>query len=87
MKIVKQFDSNEWAIKHSGSRVSSWDGAEHKPNWTWALGDDGYLYGQGWILGHLYTNGWCRYEDMSFGIPLTEMKKIVKEFGHLLVWL
>jgi len=88
MNIIKQFESNEFAIKKSAGNINSF--------WLWGLGDDGILYGKGLFAGNYlmgewspyYLMGeWAPYEVLSFGIPLSEMKKIVKEFGHLLVWL
>ena len=87
MKIIKQFESNEWAIKRSKGYTTTWDGTGSRPRWTWGLGDDGRLYCKGWIAGRSYSQDWYRYEDVSFGISLDEMKKIIKEFGHWLVWI
>jgi hypothetical protein len=58
-----------------------------KPHWSWGLGDDGILYCKGQIAGHCFKQTWWPYERMGFGIPISEMRKIVKEFGHLLVFI
>jgi hypothetical protein len=77
MKIIKQFESNEWA-----KSCSSFSEARLK----YGLGDDGRLYIKGSAYSH-WSYDWMRYEDSSLTIPLTEMVKIVREFEHLLVWL
>lgn len=82
MKIVKQFESNEYAIKRSGKVLPNYN-----PFWIWGIGDDGVLYAKGQIAGYHYIDNWKAYHYMSFGIPIEEMVKIVKEFGHLLVML
>jgi len=77
MKIIKQFESNDFARSQNVNFY-----------WSWGLGDDGFLYGKGRLLDPTsrYTY-WHPYADMTFGIPLSEMKKIVKEFGHLLLFI
>ena len=55
-------------------------------NWTWGLGEDGNLYGRGTISGYSYDKSFQLYELIGFGISLGEMKRIVKEFGHLVIF-
>lgn len=93
MKIIKQFDSNDFAIKKSRAllgegrgQTSFWDGTKKEPYWIWGLGDDGELYGKGWRQG-VYRPDWTSDDGYDFSISLDEMRKIVKEFGHLLVFL
>jgi hypothetical protein len=78
MKIVKQFSSNDFAIKKSSPDMIG-------ANWTWGLGNDGELYGRG-SFAQYYIREWFIYRNASFGIPISEMKKIIKEFGHLVIF-
>lgn len=78
MKIVKEFRSDDWAKSCSSGYP--------KAEWAWGLGEDGHLYGKGGISGHIYHDNWYPYSKMRFGIAISEMKKIVKEFGHLVIF-
>jgi len=51
-------------------------------NWYWGLGDDGNIYRR----LHEQDN-WNYIGDLYLRTNLRDMKLIVKEFGHLLVWL
>ena len=57
------------------------------------LGDDGEVYYQyidyGWQLctGKLEPDRWASLAELDFTLSMKEMKYIVKEFGHLLVFL
>jgi hypothetical protein len=82
MKIVKELESNKFAIKRSPGMNDS----NHKAHWSWGLGEDGILYGKGVFSGHSYEDNWYPYHTLSFGITISEMKRIIKEFGHLLVF-
>lgn len=75
MKIVKEFESNEYAISRSQSTAFN-------PYLSYGLGDDGNLYCKCRMSGYVLDT-WCK---PSFYISILEMKKIVKEFGHLLVF-
>jgi hypothetical protein len=62
-----------------------------RPYREWGLGNDGHLYsrfiGSG-IHKLKFPEEWQEYyEESPFGVPFGEMKRIVKEFGHLLVWM
>jgi hypothetical protein len=50
--------------------------------WSWGLGDDGWVYYKS--SAYEDPNKWCIY---GYSIRLKTMCKIVKEFGHLLVWM
>lgn len=71
MKIVKQFVY------------------KNRPYRKWGLGDDGDLYslfiGDGdhqWI-----GDGWTKYDaQTTWGTDLDEMREIVKQFGHLVIF-
>lgn len=82
MKIVKELNANDWAKQKSPGMTSP----NNQPYWSWGLGDDGVLYGKGQISGYVFTTAWYPYERIGFGISIREMKRIVKEFGHLLIW-
>jgi hypothetical protein len=73
MKIVKEFYDEDYCIR------------EFRTNWYWGLGDDGNLYRRCDSTG----NQWVGISEGMFPITvnLRDMKLIVKEFGHLLVWL
>jgi hypothetical protein len=80
MKIVKQFDDYEF-YKHQ----------KHLPKdgfWKWGLGDDGNLYFMCSELLEIYGDEWIEYDgdEYSIHIRFNDMLKIVKEFGHLLVF-
>ena len=82
MKIVKQFESNDFAKRRSPGMNSPL----MIPQWSWGLGEDGELYCKGQITGFIVMEEWYAYSRASFGIPSGEMKKIIKEFGHLLIF-
>lgn len=71
MKIVKEFQDDNYAEKN-GCRI-----------WYWGLGDDGNIYRR--------LDDKDDWVDINGLLPirtdLNDMKRIVKEFGHLLVWL
>lgn len=76
MKIIKQFESNDFAKRISPYLEDAY--------WIWGLGDDGFLYVKGKITGRYFELNWMRYEHIDLPISLTEMKKIVSVFGNLL---
>ena len=81
MKIVKEFKSSSDLLLAKRYGI-------HNANWLWGLGDDGRLYGMCTNIGHEYSFSmtWVLSSNLGFGIPLDEMKKIVKEFGNLVVF-
>lgn len=81
MKIVKEINDNEWAKKRSFVMSSPLN----IPCWSWGFGNDGLLYCKGLITGYSFTE-WIPYHKTGISITLSEMKKIVKEFGHLIVF-
>ena len=94
MKIIKQFDSNEFAIAAVyGSRKSSdgpwlWglgdDGETSDGPWlSWGLGDDGEIYIKGKTQG-LNRKEWGMWQHTSFTIPFAEMIKVVRAFERFI---
>ena len=85
MKIIKEFEDREYyrlpevRPKHKA--------IEPDATWFWGLGEDGYLYYR--FVPTLYEGQWYSYQVPTGQLPMSiaQMKKIVKEFGHLLVWL
>ena len=81
MKIIKEFSDPEFHDK----RALFNDG-----EWFWGLGEDGNLYCRWTPMFGPYEETWFEVSQMERILPLIslrEMKRIVKEFGHLLVWL
>lgn len=78
MKIVKSFEDKGYF----DDRFSS-----TRETWRWGLGDDGNLYYQ--YDGGPHSDEWCWFfdPDERWSLSIQDMKRIVKEFGHLLVWL
>jgi hypothetical protein len=85
MKIVKQFEDREFLLQYY-----NWCAVEHL-SWAhfyWGLGDDGNLYAK----CDTFTDPHRWYptislSDMEQYFQLKLMKRIVKEFGHLVVFL
>jgi hypothetical protein len=86
MKIIKQFDDFEFFCRLYEPLLSdSHDPA--KDMWRWGFGDDGQLYYQStegqpksWYPLRVATNA-------ARILTLQDMKRLVKEFGHLLTFL
>ena len=74
MKIIKSFEDYSFLKSAAGSPEDF--------VFTWGLGDDGYVYYK--CSAYADPNEWKVYGHM---LPLKTMCKIVKEFGHLLVWM
>lgn len=82
MKIIKQFDDFAFIEKRYEDA--------HEYTWTWGLGDDGELYYHQTCKGKTDLDSWClaTYNHIVMRyVSLQVMKRIIKEFGHLLVWL
>ena len=80
MKIIKSFPDHEFI----NDRVENVDGS--KSEWYWGFGDDGGLYYR--TTEHNLPEQWSAVDyTLGYDIRLKDMKKLVKEFGHLLVWL
>ena len=83
MKIVKQFEDPQFLQK-----VYHWrENLSAKDKWAWGLGDDGELY----FRCSIFTDFayWFRFQDrsnVSNYLSIKDMKRIVKEFGHLVVF-
>lgn len=78
MKIVKQFQDDEYLREHYHHRDTP-----PEYYWLWGLGQDGEVYYQ------THNNGYWVRLDQSLGklpVRLHTMVKIVKEFGHLAVF-
>lgn len=83
MKIVKSFDDFEFF-----NAVIGGPNDPEKDRWTWGLGDDGELYFQSSDAPRPLF--WYSLKDNPSKariVSLSVMKRLVKEFGHLLVWL
>jgi hypothetical protein len=75
MKIVKQFDDEIYKIDYYGANGT----------WTWGLGEDGNLYIRRLPIRKGYKE-WMLSTDLAIPIDLQTMKRIVKAFGHLVVF-
>lgn len=84
MKIVKQFESNDFAKILYKDLYSHIDYKEGAPWLIWGLGNDGDLYVMHGFPYHLKeTSSWI---VPRMYISILEMKKIIKEFGHLIIF-
>ena len=77
MKIVKSFEDQKFfQRRYRGSELSG--------EWLWGFGDDGELYCRCTQFG---DDRWRRFDEVGWFDPTMEdMKRIVKEFGHLVVF-
>ena len=86
MKIVKQFEDRDFFESEFYLAFENTDGAWINGHWSWGLGDDGELYCQ--CTDFERPGDWYDLSETTFGVrSIKQMNKIVKEFGHLLVWL
>lgn len=81
MKIVKQFDDPVY-FHRCFRRFPAKD-----EYYRWGLGDDGLVYycdsmDRGYPLGF-----WSKIVRPGQTITMRDMKLLIKEFGHLLVWI
>ena len=86
MKIVKEFDHLDFFERH---HYLAYDDEELKTGyWRWGLGENGELYCQCSTFDR--PNGWYLYEEKcyegQFYVLFSDMRRIVKEFGHLVVF-
>lgn len=84
MKIVKEFEDPEFM---ANPRICGLEDVKDY-KWIWGLGDDGNLYYRCTRLED--PNVWWDLKGADYVAPLItlkHMKKIVKEFGHLLAFL
>lgn len=89
IKIIKFFQSNEYAInRHNNYKNDIFNGPfeDHDPFLDWGLSSNGDLCCRGYFAYCSYPN-WIQYEHCLFSISIQEMKKIINEFGHLLVFI
>jgi hypothetical protein len=91
-KIVKSFSSNEYAIRKNQEWLKgrtpkyNEDVDENvEPFLEWGLSVEGALCCRACFSYCNYPD-WVEYESCCFSISLLEMKKIVKEFGLLSVF-
>jgi hypothetical protein len=88
MKILKEFSDPEFAVKVA---PKLWIGnPDPQDDWFWGLGDDGEIYFRSNRYYFQAPGGWFRMStshEVATSISLRDMKHLVKEFGHLLVWL
>ncbi len=82
MKIIKQFDDFEFFDK-----VYEGPNDPEKDMWKWGLGDNGVLYCQS--TDFIFHPEWMTLGHSPMAatkLSIKDMKKIVKEFGHLVVF-
>lgn len=78
MKIVKQFDDFEYFdYVYEGYGIRGF--------WRWGLGEDGDLYCQSSDFQD--PREWNSWSSVNMPLSLKHMKRLVKEFGDLLVFL
>jgi len=78
MKIVKEFEDKEYFRRNYGSENGYW---------SWGLGDDGEVYFKSSLAGTPGTwYGLHTVVASHYIIRLNDMKRIVKQFGHLVVF-
>jgi hypothetical protein len=81
MKIIKQFSDPIYMRK----TYESWESDDELVgDWAWGLGADGNLYCK---CSDFENDDWYLFSHTSFKVGIPEMKRIVKEFGHLLVFI
>jgi hypothetical protein len=79
MKIIKQFEDHDYYEK-------CFPPPNDNGTWYWGLGEDANIY----ALCPTITNDWSRIDYVGRGeypTSLKQLKRIVKEFGELLIWL
>lgn len=74
MKIVKSFEDQKFFQRR-------YRGCNYKGEWLWGFGDDGELYCRCTQFGH---DNWAALSELD--LTIEDMKRIVKEFGHLVVF-
>ena len=82
MKIVKSFEDFKFFNK-----VYEGPNDPEQEFWKWGLGEDGDLYCQCSDFTDILK--WYRYDmltGISSKVSLRDMRRIVKEFGHLVVF-
>lgn len=91
MKIVKFFEDEDFFEKYHNDQGIQDDAYKQKGHWYWGLSDDGDLCYHSSVYHH--TEQWIifnsneKHYKVASKLSLKDMKKIVKEFGHLLVWI
>jgi len=86
MKIIKQFD--DWDFFERHHYLAYEDEELARGYWRWGLGDDGDLYCQCYSFES--PDEWYLYSEECYPgqlhVLFSDMRKIVKEFGHLVVF-
>lgn len=90
MKIIKSFEDPEFFEKYHNDHGIQDEAYRMKGHWYWGLSDEGNLYYHSSIFCR--ENEWNIFNSPSNGKMITtlsirDMKKIVKEFGHLLIFI
>lgn len=83
VKIVKEFEDQEFFCH---SELSSPE-YHNKYTWFWGLGEDGNIYYR--CTRFVDPDQWDklnRYPSIAVLVSLKTMKKLVKQFGHLVVF-
>jgi hypothetical protein len=80
MKIIKQFEDQEFFKKrYRGEPFGP------KDKWIWGLAEDGGLWYKNSFLSDW---NWHSADNIpNLALSIKDMKRIVKEFGHLLAFL
>lgn len=84
MNIIKSFEDFKFFDKH-------YEGSEPndpiKDKWEWGLGDDGNLYCRCSEFNR--SNEWLPYPNDTpnfIKVSFSDMMRIVKQFGHLVIF-
>jgi len=82
VKILKEFEDPSFFSKRYNMVYTP--GYDY---WKWGLGEDGNIYCQ--CSDFIHPNQWYRLAEVGAALDLSisDMKRLVKEFGHLLVFL
>ena len=84
MKILKEFEDKQY---YHSTGVRPVGVIQSDATWFWGLGEDGQLYYR--FVPNDFPGKWYSYQTHAEHLPMSiaQMKKIVSEFGHLLVFL
>jgi hypothetical protein len=84
MKIIKEFEDDDF-FAHPKISSPEYHG---RYTWLWGLGDDGFIYYRSTRFSH--PDEWRELssnERIAILVSLKTMKKLVNQFGHLLVFI
>jgi len=90
MKIVKSFEDEEFFEKYHNDQGFEDDAYKQKGHWYWGLNNDGHLCYHSSVYQN--TDEWIIFNSpnnvkAAMKLSIRDMKRIIKEFGHLLVWI